>query len=358
MVNKNFYKELEIIANEKSLDIEEVLGVVETALIKACGSMGYTGDIKVEFVIEASKLRIFEYKTVVEEFDPEGPAGQITLEEGLLLKPKAKIGTVIKTEIHFSDISRKGAARFKNIFNQGIKELCNKRAYEFFKEKEGEMVTGQIIYVANGFATLDIGRNTRVSLAVNEAIATDRLEIGQTMKVYITEVEETGKGPKIHVSRAHRNIIKRLFENVIPEVSDGTIEIMQVARDPGNRTKVAVLSNDPSVDAKGTCIGPNGSRIKQINQALNGERIDIFNWSEEPIKLIAEALTPSKVISVLADPETKKSVVIVPDEQLSLAIGKGGQNARLASIATGWKIDIKDETTAYREEIKFRPNVR
>ena len=220
------------------------------------------------------------------------------------------------------------------------------------------MVTGRIINVSNGYALLDIGKNVHVSLSVNEALPSEKLEPGHPLKVYITQVEETTRGPKIHVSRAHKNIIKRLFENCVPEVSDGTIEIINVARDPGNRTKVGIISNNPAVDAKGTCIGPNGSRIKQINEALNGEKIDIFTWHDEPIMLIAEALTPAKVISVLPDPETKKSVVIVPDEQFTLAIGKGGQNVRLACMVTGWKIDIKDETTAYREEIKFRPNVR
>lgn len=358
MTSKSFYNELEIIAHERSLEIEDVLSVVETALIKACGSMGYTGDIKVEFVPEQFKLRIFEFKYVVAEIDPEGPQGQILLEEALTIKAKVKVGSTIKQEIHFNEISRKGAARFKNIFNQGLKEIGNKRAFEFFKDKEGEMVTGRILHVSNGYATLDIGKGVRVSLSVNEALPSERLDVGTPLKVYITQVEETTRGPKIHVSRAHKNIIKRLFEQVIPEVSDGTIEVMFVARDPGNRTKVAIYSNNPNVDAKGTCIGPNGNRIKQINDALNGEKIDIFTWSEDPIKLIAEALTPAKVISVLADPETKKSTVIVPDEQFTLAIGKGGQNVRLACMATGWKIDIKDETTAYREEIKFRPNVR
>lgn len=358
MTSKSFYNELEVIANERCLDIQDVLNAVETALIKACGSMGYTGDIKVEFNPEAFKLRIFEFKYVVEEIDPEGPDGQILLEEAKTIKPKIKVGGTIKTEIHFNEISRKGAARFKNIFNQGLKEIGNKRAYEFFKEKVGEMVTGRILSVANGYAVLDIGKNTRVSLSVSEALPSERLEPGHPLKVYITEVEETGRGPKIFVSRAHKNIIKRLFETYIPEVSDGTIEVMTVARDPGSRTKVGIVSNNPAVDAKGTCIGPNGSRIKQINEALSGEKIDIFVYSEDPIKLIAEALTPAKVISVLADPETKKSIVIVPDEQFTLAIGRGGQNVRLACVATGWKIDIKDETSAYREEIKFRPNVR
>jgi N utilization substance protein A len=177
------------------------------------------------------------------------------------------------------------------------------------------------------------------------------------MKVCITKVEETGKGPKVFVSRSNRDLIKRLFEMYIPEVASGVIEVMAIAREPGSRTKIAVKSNNPNVDAKGSCVGLQGSRVKQINEALSGERIDIFNWSDNPIILIAEALTPAKVISVLTDETTRKSTVIVPDEQFSLAIGKGGQNVRLASLTTGWKIDIKDETTAYRDGISFTPNV-
>lgn len=358
MTNKNFYKEIDIIAEEHGLDPDDVLDCVRVALDKACGSIGYTGQIVVEFQKETYKIKINEIKIVVEEIDPEGPVGQILLEEAQAIKPKIKVGGQIKNEIHFAEITRKGAARFKNVFNQGLKELGNKRAYEFFKNKEGEMVTGRVITVSNGFAYLNIGKGVRVSLPVNEALPSEKLAEGQEMKVYITEVEESGKGPVIKVSRAHRNIIKRLFEQIIPEVSDGTIEIMNVARDPGSRTKVGVLSNDETVDAKGTCIGIKGARIKEIMAALNGEKIDIFNWSDDPVKLIAEALSPSKVISVIIDPDSKKSIAIVPDEQFSLAIGKGGQNVRLACVASGWKIDIKDETTAYREAIKFRPNVR
>lgn len=358
MTNKNFYKEIDIIADERGLEPEDVLECVRVALDKACGSIGYTGQIVVEFQRETAKIKIVEIKTVVDEIEPEGPVGQILLEEAQTIKPKIKVGGQIKTEIHFAEITRKGAARFKNVFNQSLKELGNKRAYEFFKGKEGEMVTGRIVNVANGFAILNIGKGVRVSLPINEALPSEKLGEGQEMKVYITEVEESGKGPIIKVSRAHRNIIKRLFEQIVPEVSDGTIEVMNVARDPGSRTKVGVMSNDPTVDPKGTCIGIKGARIKEIMAALNGEKIDIFNWSDDPIKLIAESLTPSKVIAVLPDPETKKSIAIVPDEQFSLAIGKGGQNVRLACIASGWKIDIKDETTAYREGIRFRPNVR
>ena len=194
-------------------------------------------------------------------------------------------------------------------------------------------------------------------MPLSESLPGEVLQKGSSIKVYITKVEETGKDPKVYVSRVHRDIVKRLFETLIPEVASGVIEVMAVARDAGYRSKVGVISNNPDVDPKGSCVGPQGMRVKQINQALNGERIDIFVWSDDPIRLIAEALTPATVLSVLPDPEEKKATVIVPDSQFSLAIGKGGQNARLASQATGWKIDIKDESTAYQEGIKFKINV-
>ena len=212
MISKGFYEYLEIIADERRLDKEDVFKAVEIALIKAAQAEGHTGILEVEFNDEQKKVRITETFNVVEEIDPEGPDGQILLEEAREIKPKIKVGGQIKTEIHFNEISRKGAARFKNIFNQGLKEIGNKRAYEFFKEKVGEMVTGRILSVANGYAVLDIGKNTRVSLSISEALPSERLEPGHPLKVYITEVEETGRGPKIFVSRAHKNIIKRFID--------------------------------------------------------------------------------------------------------------------------------------------------
>jgi N utilization substance protein A len=202
-----------------------------------------------------------------------------------------------------------------------------------------------------------IGMDYDAYMPKKEALPTENLVVGENVKVYITKVEETGKGPKVFVSRTNVGIVKRLFENAVPEVADGTIEIVAMARDAGNRTKIGVRSTNPNVEAKGACVGLQGIRIKQINDALNGERIDIFVWNDDPVQLIAQAISPAKVLSVLVYPDLRQALVIVPDMQYSLAIGQGGQNARLASQVTGWKIDIKDESTAYREKIKFKINV-
>ena len=335
MISKGFYEQLETIAAERHIEIDDVLAAVKVALIKACQLEGCTGAIDVEFNHEQKNIRIYESFVVVDEIDPEGPEGQILLEQAKEIR----------------------ATRFKQIFIQGLKELGGKRAYEYFKEKEGEVVSAHIIKKTDSVLGLNIGLDVITFMPIEEVLPGEKCEVGMNIKVCITKVEETGKGPKVFVSRSNKDLIKRLFEMYIPEVASGVIEVMAIAREPGSRTKVAVKSNNINVDAKGSCVGMQGQRVRQINEALAGERIDIFNWSENPIILIAEALTPARVISVLADPETKKSTVIVPDDQFSLAIGKGGQNVRLASLTTGWKIDIKDETAAYREEISFKPNV-
>lgn len=357
MISKGFYEQLETIASERHIEIEDVLTAVRTALIKACQLEGCKGAIEVEFNEEQKNVRIFENFIVVEEVDPEGPEGQITLDEAKELRARVRVGSEFRHEVKFSQIGRKGATRFKQIFIQGLKELGGKRAYEYFKEKEGEVVNATVIKKTDSVVGLSLGMDVVTFMPLEEILPGEKCEPGMQMKVCITKVEETGKGPKVFVSKSNRDLIKRLFELYIPEVATGVIEVMAIAREPGSRTKVAVKSNNPNVDAKGSCVGLQGSRVKQINEALAGERIDIFNWSDNPIILIAEALTPAKVISVLINEETKKSTVIVPDDQFSLAIGKGGQNVRLASQTTGWRIDIKDETAAYREGISFKPNV-
>ena len=359
MISKGFYETLEIVAAERNLEIHDVLEKVAVALKKACALEGYTGEIQVEFNEERKRIRVFEYKRVVAELNPEGVLGEITLEEGKAIKENAKIGTTFKKEINIEkNIGRKGASQFKQIFMQGLKELGRVRAYEFFKERENEMISATICRVIEDGVILDIGMDYDAYMPLKEALPGEDLSVGTNIKVYITKVEETTKGPKVYVSRAHKDIVKRLFETNIPEVASGVIEVVAIARDPGIRTKIAVKSNNEMVDPKGACVGMQGARIKQINNALNGERVDIFVWQDDPINLIAEALTPAKVISVLVDEKEHKSLVIVPDDQFSLAIGKGGQNARLASQASGWKIDIKNETTAYQEGLKFKPNVR
>ena len=358
MTSKGFYEIAEVVANERNLDIHDVLEKVAVALKKACGTEGYTGDIQVEFNEEKKRIRIFEYKYVVAEIDPEAGPGQITLEEGKLIKENAKIGTKFKKEINIEkNIGRKGASQFKQVFMQGLKELGRIRAYEFFKDRQNEMISATVVAIKEEAIVLSIGLDYNAFMPIKETLPGEEFKDGDTVKVYITKVEETTKGPKVYVSRVHKDIVKRLFETNIPEVASGVIEIMGISRDPGSRTKIGVKSNNEMVDPKGACVGMGGIRIKQINNALNGERVDIFNWSDNPINLIAEALTPARVISVLVDEKEHKSLVIVPDDQFSLAIGKGGQNARLASQVSGWKIDIKNESTAYKEGLKFKPNV-
>lgn len=357
MISKGFYEELEVIANERHLDLADVFKSVETALIKACQLEGAKGEINVEFIEDQKKIRVFQTFHVVEEIDPEGPDGQILLEEAKEMRARVKVGQDFRNEISINSIGRKGATRFKQIFIQSLKELGGKRAYEYFKDKEGEIVTATIVNVTDRVVIISLGMDTNTVLPLEESLPGEKYVLGSTLKVCITKVEETGRGPKIYVSRTHRDIIKRLFETYVPEIASGVIEVVAIARDPGSRTKVGIKSNNINVDAKSACIGLQGARIKQINEALNGERIDVFEWNDNPIKLIAEALTPSQVISVLVDEEEKKCIAIVPDNQLSLAIGKGGQNARLASNVTGWKIDIKNEDKAYELGIKFKPNV-
>ena len=358
MTSKSFYEWAEVVAQEKNLSLEDVMSKVATALKKACALEGFSGEIEVEFNYEKKEIKITEYKYVVAEIDPEGPVGQITLEEAKAIKERVKVGSVIKTRIKIEKhIGRKGASQFKQVFSQGLKELSRKRAYEFFKEHEDEMITARVVRVLDDAYILSIGLDYDAYMPKKESLPNETLAVGENIKVYITKVEETGKGPKVYVSRKHVGIVKRLFETAVPEIADGTIEIVAMARDAGYRTKIGVRSTNPNVEAKGACVGLQGTRIKQINQALNDERIDIFVWNDDPVQLIAQSISPAKALSVLAYPELRQALVIVPDMQYSLAIGKAGQNARLASQVTGWKIDIKDESTAYREKIKFKINV-
>lgn len=358
MTNKAFYEYAEVVAAERNLSLDDVMEKVGVALKKACALEGFTGDIQIEFNQEKKELKVYEYKYVVAEIDPEGPVGQITLEQAKEIKDRVRVGSTLKSQISIGkEIGRKGASQFKQIFNQGLKELGRKRAYEFFKEHENEMITARVERVLDDAYILSIGLDYDAYMPKKEALPGEELYSGQSIKVYVTKVEETGKGPKVYVSRTNAGIVKRLFETIIPEVADGTIEIVAMARDAGSRTKIGVRSTNPNVEAKGACVGLQGVRIKQINQALNGERIDIFVWDEDPVKLLAQAISPALAVGVMTFPDLHQALIIVPDTQYSLAIGKAGQNARLASQATGWKIDIKDESTAAKEKIRFKYNV-
>ena len=358
MISKGFFESLELVANDRGLAIEDVLAKVEMAMGVACRE-NYSGDIKLDVDFEKKRIRVFEYKYVVEEFT-EGAKGEISVEEAQILKPKGKVkpGMEFKTEIDFSKISRKAAAKFKNTFGNELKNLEREEAFNFFNDKVGELITATVNDVNPNFVTFVVGKNTFASMPLSEGIPGEEYVPGEQKKVYINKVEKTTKGPKIYLCRNNKEIVKRLFELTIPEISDGTIEIMGISRDPGSRTKIGVLATKPNLDPKGACVGQGGLRIKAINEALNNEKIDIFTWKNDPIDLVAEALLPARSLSVIIeDPKAKKATVIVRDDQFSLAIGRAGQNVRLASFAIDWRIDIKRFSDALKEGIDFKYNV-
>lgn len=356
MISKSFYESLEALSFERGLAIEDVLKKVETAISVASRNSGFTGEIKSEWDFERKRIKVYEYKYVVEEVDPEGPKGQITLEEAQEIKPKAKVGQEIRTEINLSSFTRKAASVFKQSLLGGLKELEREEQYRFFEAKVGEVITAKIMDYSNGFVSFNIGKNVIANMPDKEGLPGEDFIPGEEKKVYITKVEKTTKGPKVFLTRANREIVKSLFELIIPEIADGSIEIMGIARDPGDRTKIGVLSLKNNLDPKGACVGQGGLRIRQINEILNNEKIDIFTWKEDPVELISEALLPAKTLGVVADSKTKQATVIVADDQYSLAIGKRGQNARLAAYAINWKIDIKSLSQATNEGIEFSYN--
>ncbi len=352
MISKSFYESLEELSYERGLDLEEVLKKVEVAISVASRNSGFSGEIISEWDFEKKKIRVFEFKYVVDEVDPEGPRGQILLEEAMEIKPRIKVGQEIRTEINLNKFSKKAASVFKQSLLGGLKELEREDQYVYFEDKVGEVVNAKVVDFSNGFVSFHVGKGVIANMPEKEGLPGETFEVGTEKKVYITKVERTTKGPKIFLTRTNREIVKRLFELEIPEIADGSIEIMGISRDPGDRTKIGVLSLKTGLDPKGACVGQGGLRIRRINEILNGEKIDIFTWKETAEELISEALLPARTLSVIADEKTKEATVIVADDQYSLAIGKRGQNARLAAYAIGWKIDIKNETDAKEEGLE------
>lgn len=356
MKSKSFFESLESIAYERGLDINLVLEKVKAAVAVACKDTEYKGEVQAKVDFEEKTIKFIDHYEVVSEIT-EDKKGQILLEDALKIKTRVKVGSEINREIKLDTFGRKNAGKFKQALLSGLKELEREEAYNFFSERVGEIVNAKVVAKTDTFVTFLIGSNCEATMPLTEGLPNEEFNVGDTKKVYIVKVDKTTKGPKVFLSRTSREIVKKLFEINIPEIADGSIEIMGISRDPGSRTKIGVLSTKPNVDAKGACVGHGGLRIKEINEALNNEKIDIFTWKDDPVELIAEALLPAKCVSVIADEKTRKALVIVQDEQYSLAIGKSGQNARLAAYAIDWKIDIKKLSDATSEGIKFSYNV-
>ena len=343
-MNTELLEALDILEKEKNISKDVMLEAIENSLLSACKNhFGKADNVHVMIDPETCDFSVYADRTVVEHV--EDPALEISLVDAQKTNTNAEIGDVMKVEIQSKEFGRIATQNAKNVILQKIREEERKVLYDQYYGIEKEVVTGIVQRVMGKNVSINLGKADAV-LTENEQVKGEHFEPTERIKLYIVEVKNTPKGPKILVSRTHPELVKRLFESEVAEVKDGTVEIKSIAREAGSRTKMAVWSNDPNVDPVGACVGMNGARVNAVVKELRGEKIDIINWDENPALLIENALSPAKVISVMADPDEKVAGVIVPDYQLSLAIGKEGQNARLAARLTGFKIDIKSETQA------------
>ena len=343
-MNKELMGALDELEREKNISKETLLDAIEQSLIQAYKNhFGKADNVHVTINRETGDFSVFADRTVVEFVDD--PAEEISLVEAQKQNTNAEIGDIIKVPIHSDKFGRIATQNAKNVILQKIREEERKVLFDQYHGNEKEVVTGIVQRVVGHNVSVNLGKADAI-LGENEQVKGETFKPTERIKVYILEVKDTPKGPRILVSRTHPGLVKRLFESEVAEVKDGTVEIKSIAREAGSRTKLAVWSNDPDVDPVGACVGVNGARVSAIVNELRGEKIDIINWDENPAILIENALSPAKVIAVMADPDEKTALVVVPDYQLSLAIGKEGQNARLAARLTGFKIDIKSETQA------------
>ena len=333
---------LDIIEKEKQISKEVILEAIENSLLAACkNQFGKSENIRVNINRETGEVKVFAVKEVVDD-DLEDEATQMGITEAILVHDKTEIGDTVEVEVTPKNFGRIAAQKAKQVVVQKIREEERKVLYVQYLEKEREVITGIVQRYSGKNICVNLGKVDAI-LMESEQVKGEHFKPTEHIKLYVVEVKDTTKGPRITVSRSHPEFVKRLFEEEVTEIQDGTVEIRSIAREAGSRTKMAVSTENPNVDAIGACVGINGSRVNAIVEELRGEKIDIINWSDSPAVLIENALSPSKVISVEADEEEKTAKVVVPQDQLSLAIGKEGQNARLAAKLTGYKIDIKCE---------------
>lgn len=352
-MNGDFIEALRAIEKEKEIPLEILIETVESALVTAYKkNFAATGDVKVR--VESSKTGFSVYceKGVVEEVENEH--SEISLKDAQKIDPEVAIGDVIELEVTPEDFGRIAAQTAKQVVMQRIREAERDHVFEEYSEKVGEVVTGIVQRREQRHVFVSIGK-IEALLPANEQVPSEPYRFNDRIKVYILEVRKTPKGPQVIVSRTHPSLIRRLFELEVPEIHDGIVTIKSVAREAGARSKIAVSSSDEKVDPVGACVGHRGSRVQAVVNELYDEKIDIVRWNEEQSRFIAESLSPAKVVSVNANEETKSAFVIVPDNQLSLAIGKAGQNVRLAARLTGWRIDIRSEAQLAREALSGEP---
>ena len=346
-MNKELLEALNILEKEKEISKETLFEAIENSLMTACKNhFGKADNVTVQIDRDTCDFLVYATKEIVATPEEvEDSIMQICIDDAVQINKKAIIGETINVEIKSKEFGRIATQNAKNVILQKIREEERKVLYDEYYSKEKDIVTGIVQRYVGRNVSINLGKVDAI-LTENEQVKGEIFKPTERIKLYILEVKSTSKGPKILVSRTHPELVKRLFESEVTEVKDGIVEIKAIAREAGSRTKIAVWSNEPDVDPVGACVGMNGARVNAIVNELRGEKIDIITWNENPAMMIENALSPAKVISVIADAEEKSAKVVVPDYQLSLAIGKEGQNARLAARLTGFKIDIKSETQA------------
>lgn len=346
-MNTELKDAIEALEKEKNISSDTLFEAIENALLTACkNNFGRADNIKVEINRDTFEYRCYAEKTVVEtEDDVEDDLLQIPLAQAVAYDKSAQVGDIVKVDINSRSFGRIATQIAKNVILQKIREEERSVVYDYYIARQKTVVTGIVQRQIGNNISVNLGRADGI-LNEKEQVPGEHLKPTDRIKVYIVDVRTTNRGPRILVSRTHPELVKKLFEEEVAEIRDGTVEIRSIAREAGSRTKIAVYSNDPNVDAVGACVGVNGIRVNNVVDELRGEKIDIINWDENPGNLIQNALSPAKIVAVFADPEEKTAKVVVPDYQLSLAIGREGQNARLAAKLTGYKIDIKSETQA------------
>lgn len=337
---------------QKGISRDVLIEAIEAALVTAYKrNFNQAQNVRVDLNLDNGSMVVYSRKDVVEEVEDERL--QISLEDAQSINPAFEIGDIVEQEVTPRNFGRIAAQTAKQVVTQRVREAERGLIYEQYIDREDDLVLGTIERQDARNIYVSIGK-VEAALPTNEQIQGEEYRPQARIQVYITKVERTTRGPQVIVSRTHPGLLRRLFEKEVPEIYDGTVEIKSIAREAGDRSKISVFAHNPEVDPVGSCVGAKGARVQTIVNELNGEKIDIVEWSEDPVVFVANALSPSKVLDVQVNEEEKSTTVVVPDYQLSLAIGKRGQNARLAAKLTGWKIDIKSETEA--RELGLYPN--
>ena len=342
-MNKEMFEALEELSIEKGINKDYLLDAIEQALVTAY-KRNFNSQENVKIVIdeEHNSINVYSMKEVVEEcFDP---AIEIEVKEARKVKKRAKIGDIVEIEVTPKDFGRIATQTAKQVIIQKIREAEREIVYSEYSDRQGEIVSGIVQKVERNVVIVDLGKLEGI-MTVNEQVPGEIYNQNDRIKAYVLEVTKNAKGiPQMLISRTHPGFVRRLLELEIPEIYEGLIEIKNIVREAGSRTKIAVYSKDPNIDPVGSCVGPRGTRIQNVLNELKEEKVDVVEWSEDPVQYIASSLSPATVLAVDIDEENNASKVVVPDNQLSLAIGKDGQNARLSAKLTGWKIDIKSES--------------